>query len=256
MVLLDSNISKVSAVASSWLEHFKGYLVVEEATSFKAIVARNELKTVLCTDHSRRKFVEAGRKAPIVKKTDSQQEWVASKAIAFYKRLYKIEKEIDDLPPDQRYIRRQSEAVPIWNTFMDWAKQVQTLGVRHAKTRKALTYLINHEAGLRRYCDDGRLPISNILTEHVAKTIAIARKNFMFCDTTAGAQASALIYSILESAKANKHNPLHYMTSLLAQIPNAKSAEDFDALLPWNLSIEQAEQIYLAQPAPGQLQKK
>ena len=58
---------------------------------------------------------------------------------------------------------------------MEWAKQVQTLGVRHAKTRTALAYLINHEAGLRRYCEDGRLPISNILTEHVAKTIAIAR---------------------------------------------------------------------------------
>lgn len=90
----------------------------------------------------------------------------------------------------------------------------------------------------------------------MAKTIAIAHKNIMFCDTTAGAQASALIYRILESRKAKKHNPLHYMTSLLAQIPNAKSTKDCDAILPWNLSIEQAEQIYLAQPAPRQIQKK
>ena len=139
---------------------------------------------------------------------------------------------------------------------MEWAKQVQTLGVRHAKTRTALAYLINHEAGLRRYCDDGRLPISNILTEHVAKTIAIARKNFMFCDTPAGAKSSALIYSILESAKANKHNPLHYITSILAAMPNTESVEDIEALLPWNLSPEQAEQLYLAQPAPSQIQKK
>ena len=86
--------------------------------------------------------------------------------------------------------------------------------MRHARTRKALAYLIKHEAGLRRYCDDGRLPISNILTEHVAKTVAVARKNFMFCDTTAGAHASALIYSILKKAKANKHNPLHYMNTI------------------------------------------
>ena len=256
VVLLDYNVSKGAAVASSLLDQFKGYLVVDAAPSFNAIVEKNELKSVLCNDHSRRKFVEAGRNAPNIKKKESDQEWVASKAIAFYKRLYKIEKEIRDLPPDQRYQRRQREAVPIWETFMSWAKQVQTLGVRHAKTRKALAYLINHEVGLRRYCGDGRLPISNILTEHVAKTIAIARKNFMFCDTPAGAQASALIYSILESAKANKHNPLHYMTSLLAQMPNAKSIEDIEALLPWNLSIEQAEQLYLAQPAPGQIQNK
>jgi hypothetical protein len=149
--------------------------VVDAAPSFNAIVGKNKLKTVFCNDHSRRKFVEAGRNAPKASKSKSTQEWVANKAIAFYKRLYKIEKEIRDLPPDQRYQRRLREAVPIWETFMEWAKQVQTLGVRHAKSRKALAYLINHEAGLRRYCDDGRLPISNILTEHVAKTIAIAR---------------------------------------------------------------------------------
>lgn len=256
VVLLDYNVSKGSAVASSLLDQFKGHLVVDAAPSFNAIIDKNELKSVLCNDHSRRKFVEAGRNAPKIKKTQSDQEWVASKAIVFYKRLYKIEKQIHDLAPDQRYQKRQRDAVPIWDTFMDWAKQVQTLGVRDAKTRKALAYLIKHEAGLRRYCDDGRLPISNILTEHVAKTIAIARKNFMFCDTPAGAKASALIYSILESAKANEHNPLHYMTSILAAMPNAGSIEDIEALLPWNLSVEQAEQLYLAQPAPGQIQKK
>ena len=90
----------------------------------------------------------------------------------------------------------------------------------------------------------------------MAQTVAVARKNFMFCDTTAGARASALIYSILESAKANKHNPLHYMTSVLAQTLNATTIEDVKVLLPWNLSVEQAEQINLAQPAPAQIQIK
>jgi transposase len=90
----------------------------------------------------------------------------------------------------------------------------------------------------------------------VAKTVAIARNNFMFCDTPAGAQVSALIYSIPESAKANKHNPLHYMTSILAAMPNAQTIEDIEALLPWNLSVERAEQLYLAQPAPSQIRKK
>jgi len=79
--------------------------------------------------------------------------------------------------------------------------------VRHAKTRGALNYLIRHEARLRRYCTDGRLPISNILTEHVAKTVALARKNFMFADTPAGATSSALIYSILESSKGEQTQP-------------------------------------------------
>ncbi len=252
VVLLDYNVSKGSAVASMLLEEFKGYLIVDAAPSFNAIVSKNELTTVLCNDHSRRKFVEAGRNAPKRKKNATSEEWVATKAIAFYKQLYKLEKEIRELPPQYRLEKRQREAVPIWDTFMAWAKQVQTLGVRHAKTRAALNYLIKHEAGLRRYCDDGRLPISNILTEHVAKTVALARKNFMFSDTPAGAASSAMIYSILESAKASNHNPLHYMTAVLAEIPNAKSLEDIEALLPWQLSVEQAANLYHSQPSPAQ----
>ena len=249
VVLLDYNVSKGSAVASQLLENFKGFLVVDAAPSFNAIVSKNELATVLCNDHSRRKFVEAARNAPKAKK-GSSEEWVATKAIAFYKQLYKLEKQIRELPPNQRYKKRQREAVPIWDTLMEWAKQVQTLGVRHAKSREALNYLIKHEVGLRRYCSDGRLPISNILTEHVAKTVALARKNFIFCDTPAGASSSALIYSILESAKANSHNPLHYMTAVMAGIPNAQSVEDIEALLPWNLSADQAKKLYHDQPAP------
>ncbi|MFT5043977.1 MAG: transposase [Porticoccaceae bacterium] len=152
-MLLDYNVSKGSAVASSLLDQSKGYLVVDAASSFNAIVGRNALKTVLCNDHCRRKFVEAGRNAPKASKSKSAQEWVANKAIAFYKRLYKIEKEIKDLPQDQRHQRRLRAAVPIWETFMAWAKQVQTLGVRHAKSRTALAYLINHEAELLQCVD-------------------------------------------------------------------------------------------------------
>ena len=105
---------------------------------------------------------------------------MATKAIGFYKRLYALEKALKELPA-------RSPARPF-----DWAKQVP-MGVRHAKTRTALAYLIRHEAGLMRYLEDGRLPISNILSEHVAKTIAVARKNFLFSCTPAGATASALI---------------------------------------------------------------
>jgi transposase len=78
----------------------------------------------------------------------------------------------------------------------------------------------------------------------------------MFCDTPAGATASALIYRILESAKENQHNPLHYITSILAAMSNTESIEDIEALLPWSLSPEQTEQLYLAQPAPSQTRKK
>ena len=96
-----------------------------------------------------------------------------------YKALYKIEKAIKSLPVEQKLATRQQEALPLWESFIDWAQQAQAEGVRHPGTRDALSYLLKHAKELQTYCHDGRLPISNIRSEHVAKTIAIARKNFM-----------------------------------------------------------------------------
>ena len=75
---------------------------------------------------------------------------------------------------------RQSEALPLWESFINWEKQKHQDGVRHAGTTDALEYLIKHAQGLQTYCHDGRLPMSNIQSEHVAKTIAIARNYAKF----------------------------------------------------------------------------
>ncbi len=76
------------------------------------------------------------------------------------------------------------------------------------------------------------LPISNIKAEHVAKTIAIARKNFLFADTEAGAEATARAFSVIETARVNGHNRHHYLSVLLTELPNAVTADDIEALLP------------------------
>ena len=121
---------------------------------------------------------------------------------------------------------------------------------RHQRTRQALAYLIGHAQELRRYCDDGRLPISNIQSEHVAETIAVARKNFLFADTPAGATSSAMFYSLLESAKANGHNTYQYMAVVLTAMPAATSVDDVEDLLPWNLTCEDVSKRYALLPAP------
>ena len=102
--------------------------------------------------------------------------------------------------------------MPLWSEFLQWATRVHTAGVAHGRTQEALNYLLKHQAGLQQYCTDGRLPMSNILAEHVAKTIAIARKNFLFSDTPSGATASARVFSLIETARANGHNPHHYLS--------------------------------------------
>ena len=114
----------------------------------------------------------------------------------------------------------------------------------------ALSYLIKHATELQTYCTDGRLPISNIQSEHVAKTIAIARKNFMFSDTVAGAEASARVFSLIETARANGHNPQRYLSVLLTELPNICRVEDVEALLPWNMTPDEVSSRYAQYPAP------
>jgi len=175
VVLMDYRRGKGEAEVKPLLDRCEGYLVSDAAPTFENVCVAHALIAVLCNDHARRKFVEAARKP---KGKGAPKGWIATKAIGFYKRLYRIEREATEkrLTPDQRRERRQRLAVPVWEEFMSWAKRMQIEGVRDAKTRAALAYLINHESGLRRYCEDGRLPISNILSEHVAKTVAVARK--------------------------------------------------------------------------------
>ena len=247
VVLVDYSPSKSGETAYGLLSEFQGYLVSDAASNIQVSVARNALIPVYCNDHARRKFAEVLKSAPNSEKT---KHWIASKAMAYYKQLYRIEREIKELSTEQRYQQRQLRAVPIWESFLEWAERVYSAGVAHQRTRKALAYLIGHAKELRRYCDDGRLPISNIRSEHVAKTIAVARKNFLFADTPAGAKASAMLYSMLESAKANGHNTHHYMAVVLTELPLAISVDDIEALLPWNLTPERASQRYAQLPAP------
>jgi hypothetical protein len=99
-------------------------------------------------------------------------------------------------------------------------------------------------------CNDGRLPISNIQSEHVAKTIAIARKNFLFADTAAGAASSGRIFSLIETARANGHHPQRYLSVLLTELPNVTDADQVEALLPWNLTPAMVAERCAAYPAP------
>jgi len=247
VVLVDYARSKSGDTAYGLLSQCHGYLVCDAASNFNKTIARNALTPVLCNDHCRRNFTEAIKGLDKKHKTKA---WIANKAIEYYKSLYRLERVIANDTDALKTQRRQEKAVPIWNAFIAWARKVQHQGVVDDKTRDALNYLLNHETGLREYCNDGRLPISNIKSEHIAKTIAIVRKNMLFADTPDGAKSSAMLLSMIETAKANGHNPHHYLTVLLTELPSASTVEDIEALLPWNLTPEQASLKYNALPKP------
>lgn len=247
VVLVDYRRNKNKETVEELLDGFKGFLVCDAAACFDHTIKKNGLVRVNCNDHARRKFVEA---ISGVKASEKRRQLIAQQAIDTYRRLYKIEERVNRLDAKKKTRVRQRFAVPIWDRFESWARKTLKGGVLHKGTRDALSYLLNHIEGLRRYCEDGRLPISNIHTEHIAKTIAVARKNYLFADTPSGAQASARLFSIIETAQANGHNPHHYMTVLLAELPNTDTVEAIEALLPWNVTPAEVRRRFEALPRP------
>jgi hypothetical protein len=250
VVLVDYSPSRSAATAFRLLEDFRGYLICDAYPGYNRSIQANGLQAVFCNDHARRKFVEVLRALGLSGKKASAEPVLAQQALEFYAKLYHIEAKAKGLDALARLQHRQLHAVPLWDAFIDWAQDALDAGVAHAGTREALQYLFDHRDGLRRYCSDGRLPISNILAEHVAKTIALARKNFLFADTPAGAQASARLYSLLLTAVANGHHPQRYLSVLFAELPNIDSVAGYEALLPWNLSTEEVDRRYATFPVP------
>jgi len=249
VVLVDYAPSRSAHTAQGLLAHCHGYLVCDAYPGYNRVMRANGLLPVYCNDHARRQFVEVVRS--LKRSTRSSTEGlVAHRALEFYRRLYQLEKHSGQHDPLAHLQHRQLHALPLWEEFLAWAEQVQAAGVAHRETREALAYLLTHAEGLRRYCADGRLPISNIRSEHVAKTIALARKNFLFADTPAGAHASARLFGLLETAKANGHHPQRYLSVVFTDLPNATGLADYEALLPWNLSTDEVERRYAAFPKP------
>ena len=245
VVLVDYEKSASGQAAQSLLSEFHGYLVCDGAPIYNQPVKANGLTVVYCNDHARRRFREA---LVSLGKSAAAKQSIAAQGIKRYRTLYRLEKNLKHLSVEGRYLERQRVAVPLWDAFIDWAKEKHGQGVAHEPTREALAYLLKHAQGLRRYCEDARLPISNIQSEHVAKTIALARKNFLFADTEAGAASSAMLYSILESAQANHHHTQRYLSVVLTELPNARDLADIEALLPWNLTPDEVARRFATCP--------
>ena len=110
-------------------------------------------------------------------------------------------------------------------------------------TGKALTYLNNQWPQLIRYLDDGRLRIDNNLVENAIRPFVVGRKNFLFCDTVRGANASANLYSLIETAKANGIEPYQYLRLLFTELPKAQTVEDVEALLPYDADPDNIENV-------------
>jgi len=156
-------------------------------------------------------------------------------------KLYKLEEEFQKLPQEdnciERYEARQQRSKPLADAFFDWCRAQKTLPKSHFG--RAVSYALNQRVWLEKYLMDGRLEIDNNRAERSIKPFVIGRKNWLFCNTKGGARASAILYSVIETARENQVNPFDYLSFVFRNAPNCDLTNDPSAverLLPWYFS--------------------
>ena len=157
------------------------------------------------------------------------------KALGFFKTLYTIERRIRDKPPDERQRIRQAEARPVLEAFKAWLDKIAPRVRPGGKLGEAIAYTRNHWDGLIRYCDHGHVEIDNNAVENAIRPFCVGRNGWLFCDSVAGAHASANLYSLITTAKANGIEPYAYLRHVFTELPKAQCVEDIEALLPFRL---------------------
>jgi len=136
----------------------------------------------------------------------------------------------------ERLSARQQRSQPVLDQLKAWLDKAQPQVAGQTSLGKAVNYLDNNWSRLERYIEGGNLPIDNNRAENAIRPFVIGRKNWLFSDTPKGATASAQIYSLIETAKANGQEPYAYLRHILERLPQVNSVEGYEALLPWNCS--------------------
>jgi transposase len=212
-----------------------GVLMSDGYEPYAAIAQQHRLVHLGCWAHCRRYFNDALQALPKDKRGPEQ---LPAQFIELIGRLYKVEADArrDDLDAHALQQRRTQHSRPV-------LEQIEALALQHlpgvlpgSLLGKALHYLTAQWPKLSRYVDDGRYPIDNNACENAIRPFVVGRRNWLFADTVGGANASANLYTLLQTCVANGVDGYRYLRALLVELPKAKTVEDFEALLPWRLA--------------------
>ena len=225
--------SRRADVAGELLSGYRGYLQTDDYAGYHAAVAENAITHLGCWAHARRYFINAQKVQPPAKKNTKPSK--ADIAISMIGKLYQIEREIKEADDATKQAIRQEKALPQLTKIRQWLDKVLHTTLPKGQLGKALGYLDKNWSKLIIYVQDGRLNIDNNPAENAIRPFVIGRKNWLFSASVKGAKASANLYSLIETAKANGLEPYAYLRHVFTHLPSAKSVEEIEALLPWNV---------------------
>ena len=228
-----------------YYKDFKGILMTDGLEQYHKLARESEgIINANCLAHARRHFANA-IKAMGKNNAKAIESSVAYKALLRIGTIYKLEGALKTLSPEKRLAKRQSSIQPLVEEYFAWAKEQIRSGrvLPKSETAKGLSYSINQEEYLKVFLTDGEVPIDNSASERALRNFTIGRKNWVTINTVRGAWASAIIYSITETARANNLNVYYYIKHVLTELPglidkNGNIEQSvLEPLMPWSKTL-------------------
>lgn len=219
--------------AKEFLKGFKGYLHTDGFSGYGKV---EDIHHCLCWAHLRRYFTYA-----LPKDTKSPEASLPATGIAYCNQLFDWERKFKTLSPEDRKKQRLEKEKPILEVFWSWVENSNEKVLPKSNIGKAFQYALNHKNKLETYLEDGNCIISNNIAENSIRPFTIGRKNWTFCGSPAGANASACVYSLVETAKANGLNPYKYLEYILSRLPGSDlkgNPNILDLMMPWHDLIQ------------------
>ena len=219
IVLYEYQPTRKAEHAEAFLKGFSGWLHADGYQGYHKLP--ENIRVVGCWAHARRKFDEALQTLP----KEMQRDAPAVIGECYCPRLFKLEQAFAELTPEERYEKRLEQEKPVLDALLSWANEMQANTAPKSALGRAIHYLLEQWPYLTRYLEDGRLELSNNRAERSIKPFVMGRKNWLFANTLGGAQASAVIYSLIETAKENGLDPYRYLLWVLQNAPQLSETD-------------------------------
>lgn len=229
MALYKYHPTRSSAVVRDMIGEYSGYL---QTDGYAAYNAADKAKHIGCWAHARRKFTDCLSKGIEDKGSKAKQ------ALEIIERLFAIEKSLEGMPKEAIKAERENKSIPLLKGY--WKLLESINAVCGSNLDKAVNYSLNHKKELEGYLEDGRIEMTNNRAERAVKPFVIARKNFLFSDTSRGAESSAMCFTMIESAKLNELNVYGYLIHLFSELPQlgeTPNREELIKMLPWSQDL-------------------
>jgi transposase len=244
IILYEYSPSRAGTNPVRFLNGFSGCLQTDAYAAYNAVPG---VSFMLCWAHARREYVDALKVLP---KDADRSKTMCGEALVYIDKLFELERTYRDaeMTPGQRHGARLEKTKPIMDAYHAWLIEKKKLSLPQGKLGGAVNYSLKHWDKLCTFLEDGEIELSNNDAENAVRPFAVGRGNWLFAKSVDGAKASAICYSVIETAKANDLSPFHYLKYLLGQLPNVDVRDEtaLDTLLPWSEALPDEARLRVA----------